>query len=372
MHGQRVTRAPEGVSSRASEDLFELGELARTPSVKRALAAVRDFLGMDLAFVTELVEDRQVFRALVGNGGSFGFHEGLELSLDQTYCQRVLSGRLPNLIPDVRLDQRAASLRITEDADVGAFASVPLTFSDGRSYGTLCAASHAPKPALEYRDLQALHVFARVVADELEREELACRVQALEDTAHGLELQAAAAVGLLAAVRARDAYTRDHSWAVVDRAAAVARELGLGEAGVTDVKQVALLHDVGKIAVPHAILTKPGPLSADEWTMMRRHPLCSESMVWDLPDLRYLAPMVRAEHERWDGGGYPDGLEGQAIPLDSRIVFVCDAYHAMTSDRPYRPAQDPSVARAEIEANIGTQFCPTAAHALLSTLAGEE
>ena len=368
MDRARATRALEGTRSGSTDDLFELGELARTPSVKRALGAVRDFLGMDLAFAAEIIEDRQVLRALVGNGGSFGFHEGLELSLDQTYCQRVLSGRLPNLIPDVRGDQRAACLRITEEADVGAFASVPLTFSDGRPYGTLCAASHTPRPELAYRDLQAMHVFARMVADELEREELALRMQALEETAHALELQAAAAVGLVAAVRARDAYTGAHSWAVVDCAAAVARRLGLDEAGVTDVKQVALLHDVGKIDVPRAILTKPGPLSAEEWRAMRRHPLRSESMVWDLPGLRYLAPMIRAEHERWDGKGYPDGLAGQEIPLDSRIVFVCDAYHAMTSDRPYRPAQDLRVARAEIEANIGTQFCPTAGPALLSTL----
>jgi HD domain/GAF domain len=354
-----------------TDDLIGLSELAQSPSVDSAVAAVRELLGMELAFSSRFVDGHQVLEVLRGDAESFGVREGIAVPLDQTYCQRVLAGRLPNLIPDVRGDERAASLPITEAADVGAFASVPLTFSDGRCYGTLCAGSHQAKPSLGYRDLQFLHVFARIVADQLERDELAQRAQESEQLAHGMELQAAAASALIAALQARDAYTGDHSRAVVDQAVAVARHLGLNEGDVTDVNHVALLHDIGKLSVPDAILMKDGPLSDEEWAIMRRHPIYSEAMIADVPGLRHLAPMVRAEHERWDGKGYPDGLAGEAIPLASRITFVCDAYHAMTSDRPYRRALSSDAARAELRANLGTQFCPTAGSALLTVLGDE-
>ena len=135
-------------------------------------------------------------------------------------------------------------------------------------------------------------------------------------------------------------------------------------------KQVALLHDIGKIALPDGILRKPGPLDDEEWETMRRHPVHGAEMVAEVPGLRHLAPMVRAEHERWDGNGYPDGLAGEEIPLASRITLVCDAYHAMTSDRPYRRALSAEDARAEVADGLGSQFCPTAGRALLATLDG--
>ena len=319
-----------------------------------------------------LAEGIRVVEVLRGDARSFRVDEGFALPLEQTYCQRVLAGRLPNLIPDARAEDRVASLPITAAADIGAFASVPLTFSDGRLYGTLCASSHEPKPSLGYRDLQFLHVLARIVADQLERDELARSAQKLEEIAHAMELQAAAGSALITALQARDAYTGDHSRAVVDHAVAVARQLGLSEAEVTDVKHVALLHDIGKLSVPDAILTKDGPLTDEEWAIMRRHPTYSEALICDVPGLRHLAPMVRAEHERWDGRGYPDRLAGEQIPLASRIAFICDAYHAMTSDRPYRSALPSAAARAEIEANLGTQFCPTAGRAFLAVVTGEQ
>jgi hypothetical protein len=351
-----------------TDDLIGLGELARSPSVDSAIAAVRELLEMDVAFATRFVDGNQVVEVLRGDAESFGLEEGFALPLAETYCRRVLAGRLPNLIPDARAEDRAASLPITYTANIRAFASVPLIFSDGSCYGTLCASSHEPKPALGYRDLQFLHVFARIVADQLERDELAQTAQQLERIAHDMELQAAAGSALITALGARDAYTADHSRAVVDHAVAVARRLGLNEAEVTNVKHVALLHDIGKLSVPDAILTKAGPLTDEEWAIMRRHPIHSASMICDVPELRHLAPMVRAEHERWDGNGYPDGLSGEAIPLASRIAFICDAYHAITSDRPYRRALPPAVARVDIATNLGQQFCPIAGTAFLALI----
>jgi response regulator RpfG family c-di-GMP phosphodiesterase len=349
------------------EDLVRLREVAQSPSVERAVEAVRELLDMDVAFVSRITDSEQIYGLMRGDGGQFGIEEGGTIPLDQTYCQRILDGRLPNLIPDTNADDRASSLPITKEAGVGAYAAVPIRFSDGALHGTLCAASQEPKTALGYRELQFLHVFARIVADQLERE-------LMEQGARSLELQAAAAEALVAAVAARDAYTGEHSRRVVGHAIAVAQRLGLSEREVTEVRYVAMLHDIGKIAVPDRILGKPDSLTEDEWEVMRSHPASGEGLIRSAPGLAHLAPAIRAEHERWDGKGYPDGLEGESIPFVSRITFVCDAYHAMTSDRPYRKALTRPQAEAEIEAGLGTQFCPTAARAFLAVLAenGEE
>jgi hypothetical protein len=353
--------ATDGQARAFTDDVTRLGEVAQTPTVERAVQAVRDLLGMDVAYTSEFVGGHQVLRILGGDAESFGVREGQGIPLDQTYCQRILAGRLPNLMPDVRADERTASMPITEACNMGAFASVPLTFSNGELYGMLCAGSHEAKPELAYRDLQFLHVFARMIADQLERD-------VLRDKAGALELQAATARTLIAAVQARDAYTANHSQAVVGHAVATARQLELSEHEVAEVEQVALLHDIGKIAIPDAILGKPGKLTDAEWEIMRTHPQKSEQLIGNVPGLSHLGPAIRAEHERWDGDGYPDGLAGEAIPLASRITLVCDAYHAMISDRPYRRALPERNARAEIAANAGTQFCPSAAQALLDAL----
>ena len=182
------------------------------------------------------------------------------------------------------------------------------------------------------------------------------------------EVEAAAGQALLAALNARENYTAAHSEAVLELALEVAAELGVGAEDATSVGQVALLHDIGKVGVPDAILQKPGRLTGPEWDVMREHPSIGAQIVSAIGSLSHLAPAVRAEHEHWDGGGYPDGLAGEAVPLPSRICFVCDAWHAMTSDRPYRRALTAAQARAEIERHAGTQFCPTTVAALLRVL----
>ena len=173
---------------------------------------------------------------------------------------------------------------------------------------------------------------------------------------------------LLAAIDARDAYTCAHSETVVALAVGVARRLALTPADLLDVEHVALLHDVGKLGVPDSVLLKPGALSEDEWALMREHTAIGERVVRAVGPLAHLAPAVRAEHEWWDGRGYPDGLAGAAIPLASRIVLACDALHAMTSDRPYRAAMPRAEALMELSACAGKQFDPRVVEALLEEM----
>jgi HD-GYP domain-containing protein (c-di-GMP phosphodiesterase class II) len=156
-----------------------------------------------------------------------------------------------------------------------------------------------------------------------------------------------------------DQYTADHSRSVVDLVNAVADELGVDEHGRQELEFAGMLHDIGKIAIPKEILNKPSRLTPDEFEIMKNHTIEGQFMLDRVGGLLgRVGEIVRSCHERWDGKGYPDGLKGEEIPLTARIVFVCDAYNAMTTDRPYREALSSEEALLELVANSGTQFDP--------------
>jgi HD-GYP domain-containing protein (c-di-GMP phosphodiesterase class II) len=137
------------------------------------------------------------------------------------------------------------------------------------------------------------------------------------------------------------------------------------------VRYAALLHDVGKVAVPSEILLKPGPLEEAEWEIMRSHAAVGGELVARIEAFAHLAPAVRASHERWDGTGYPDGLAGEQIPLAARIIAACDTYDAMVTDRPYRAARMTSQAHLELQRVAGAQLDARVVQALLEELAGQ-
>jgi diguanylate cyclase (GGDEF)-like protein len=176
---------------------------------------------------------------------------------------------------------------------------------------------------------------------------------------------------LASALQERDQYTGDHSESVVDVAARVGVSLALDDEAVSKLRTAALLHDIGKVGVPDDILHKPGPLDEREWEIMRQHPVIGERILRAIPGLGGVAKIVRHEHERWDGKGYPDGIAGEQIPIGARIILACDAYHAMTSDRPYRAAMTHTDAVAELTRNAGSQFDPNVAEALVGYLYGQ-
>ena len=174
---------------------------------------------------------------------------------------------------------------------------------------------------------------------------------------------------LLRALGERDPELKGHAEKTARLAAAVARRLELTEAEVDRVVRAAELHDVGKVAIPDAILQRTSPLGEDEWSFIRRHTTIGERIVATAPALAEVALIIRSHHERWDGAGYPDRLAKEQIPLEARIVAVCDAFTAMTSERPYRQAASRAAALAELERCGGTQFDPTVVTAFLSVLA---
>jgi HD-GYP domain-containing protein (c-di-GMP phosphodiesterase class II) len=167
-------------------------------------------------------------------------------------------------------------------------------------------------------------------------------------------------------VEADDAYTGSHSRHVVDLVVAVAEDMGLNESERRDAEFVALLHDVGKIRIPGSIINKPGPLTAEERTLMETHTIEGEQMLERVGGmLGHVGHIVRSCHEHWDGNGYPDKLAGEDIPRVARIVCACDAFSAMTTDRPYRAARTREEAFAELQRCSGTQFDPLVVDALL-------
>ncbi len=173
---------------------------------------------------------------------------------------------------------------------------------------------------------------------------------------------------LCTALSARDGYTGQHSAETLALVTSVTVELDLPLEEIERISDVALLHDIGKIGISNETLNSPGRLTDEQWEEMKQHPVIGERIVCSIPGLEIVSKAIRHEHERWDGLGYPDGLKTEAIPLASRIVLVCDAFHAMTSDRPYRKALPEHEARAELVRNAGSQFDPVVVGALLSAL----
>jgi len=216
--------------------------------------------------------------------------------------------------------------------------------------------------ALSYaRDLKSLYETTRARERELEQTQARLRAAYEQSLQYALDLRKTyrrlqqssfqSLLGLANALEAKDVYTRGHS----ERVAALARRIALaagvlpGAAGT--IAQAGLLHDLGKIGIPESVLRKPGPLSDEEWAVMRRHPIVGAQIVAPLEFFADGAVIVRHHHERHDGSGYPDGLRGELIPLGARIVAVADVYDALTSDRPYRPR----LARADVVRHLESE-----------------
>ncbi|MFL5959182.1 MAG: diguanylate cyclase [Gaiellaceae bacterium] len=185
----------------------------------------------------------------------------------------------------------------------------------------------------------------------------------------GLERTFVSTVEALAnALEANDEYTSAHARWITDLSLRVGRELGLDEPMLKRLELGALLHDIGKIGIPSDVLSKPGRLTAQERALVQTHPELGERIISPIDRLQDVRPIVRRCHERWDGRGYPDGAAGEDIPLEARIIFVCDAYHAMTTDRPYRRRLSHREALRRLAQGAGTQFDPTIVEVALRVL----
>jgi HD-GYP domain-containing protein (c-di-GMP phosphodiesterase class II) len=218
--------------------------------------------------------------------------------------------------------------------------------------------------ALSYaRDLKSLYETSRARERELEQTQERLRAAYQQSLQYAIDLRKTyrrleqssfqSLLGLANALEAKDEYTRGHSERVAALARRIALAAGLARGAADTIAQAGLVHDLGKIGIPEGVLRKPGPLSEEEWAVIRRHPLVGAQIVAPLEFFADGAVIVRHHHERHDGSGYPDGLRGELIPLGARIVAVADVYDALTSDRPYRPRLARAAAVRRLEAEAG-------------------
>jgi putative nucleotidyltransferase with HDIG domain len=276
---------------------------------------------------------------------------------DYPATEAVLESRMPSAISTSDPGADPAEVFVLREMDMQAVLLIPLV------------AENEPWGLIEVYDSRARSFSAgeRHLA-ELAATQIGALLTAFEHEERAQRLYRETLASLSNALEAKDAVTSQHTEEVVRLAVAVAAELDLDLDQVRNVELGAVLHDIGKVRVPEAILNKPGPLDEDEWAVMRTHPEVGEQILRPIQSLQAILPIVRYHHERWDGTGYPDRLIGRAIPLGARIVAVCDAYRAMTEDRPYRAALGEVEARKELKLGAGGQFDSDCVEALLRAL----
>jgi HD-GYP domain-containing protein (c-di-GMP phosphodiesterase class II)/putative methionine-R-sulfoxide reductase with GAF domain len=185
------------------------------------------------------------------------------------------------------------------------------------------------------------------------------RERQADDRARQIEDSFMTTLGALSAmVYGKERFSESHARATALLAVAVGQQLGLKGRTMRQLEYAALLHDVGKVGLPARVLNKPGPLTSEELALVHQHPVVAERILSRIPALKAICPIVRAQYERWNGSGYPDGLAGESIPLGGRILHVCAAFHAMSSERPYRPALSTDQVLRELRSQAGSQFDP--------------
>jgi hypothetical protein len=280
---------------------------------------------------------------------------GTRIGADEGAVGQVLVSGKPVLLADYR---ELVGAGVVEDEVARPGVAVPIRAGETVG-GVLCAAIVRYDRDFDEHDLEILSELADLASAALEHS----RMRMHYDATVQAHVEA-----LAAAMDMRDRRTARHSEDVVELARRVGELLELEPPSLMELEFAARLHDVGKIQVPDAVLNKPGPLDPDEFNVIRSHSAWGSETLSRIPGLEAVATIVRFHHERWDGSGYPDGLNGARIPLASRIISVCDAYGAMTCDRPYRFAMAAEDALREIKAGAGTQFDPSVVDALIDAL----
>ena len=373
----RRHRADERVQSIAAA-----GELAYLRSQLRAaarltarLAATRDVEEMTRLVVDELhetfafylaavqrLDEDGVLRLVAGRGPLAEVMTEfllVEQSAEEGVNGRVARSGVTALVPDTRVDRDyiARDPRTDPRAELSVAVMV-----DGAVWGVLNIEA-VEAGALNEADAVLVEAIAASLGSAVHRAGL------IADIEHAFTTTLAV---VTSTVEAKDDYTACHGSDVAGLAERVALRMGLDAKRAREVHYAAMLHDVGKIAVPSEILCKQGPLTEEEWVVMRSHTVVGAELVERIDAFAHLAPAVRASHERIDGTGYPDGLAGEEIPLSARIVAACDTYDAIVTDRPYRAARTPLQARHELLRVAGTQLDGHVVEVLLEELAAEE
>ncbi len=294
---------------------------------------------------------------------------GGQVDLSQSVLNEILERNICIISSDALLDEEIEVSDSIMDLDIRAVLAVPISYED-EVLGVLYMDAPGKDNVFSEEDLHFLSGVGGVTAVAITN---ARAMQTVRSSADELNRAYLSMLSVMAnAIEARDHYTIGHTWRVARFAQAIARRLQWDEATLAEIEVGGVLHDIGKIGVPDSILTKPAPLDDDEFARMKVHPQIGARMLHDVPSLEYALPYILYHHERYDGRGYPDGLGGEEIPIQARLLGVADALDAMTSDRPYRKGLPPDKAMAIIMRNSGKQFDPVMVNAVIDAYrAGE-
>ena len=371
--GRRVLAASEARLAHRLDQLSSLHRIDRAITSGQALAATLDLsvrqvvqrLGVDAASV--LVRDRgeHALRPAASAGFRAPPSAATSVALGEGVAGRMIDheGRV-SIDGRDRLRERFTRARLIEDEGVEAYDAVPLR-AHGEFHGVLEVFHRAPatRGAEWAADLVAFGDQIAIAIDQ------ATTASTLRDTNQQLlEAYDTTIEGWAAALDLRDEETQGHSRRVTDLAVRLAERLGVPATDREHIRRGALLHDIGKMGVPDAILAKPGPLDEGEWAVMKQHPGLAHQLLSGTPFLRDALDIPYGHHERWDGTGYPRGLAGEAIPFAARIFAVVDVYDALSSDRPYRPAWSRDRVLAHLRAESGKHFDPDVVRGFLELI----
>jgi uncharacterized protein (TIGR02265 family) len=330
--------------------LLDPAEISRT-----AVEELHDTFGYERV-VVHRIEEGPSLLAVAG----YGAEVGARLAIGEGDGERSTAGRAARsgeavLLSELQSPSAAARPRGWHGS--GSELATPVRV-DGDPWGVLELVHHEGDE-FDFDDLLFAETIAAGIGAALHRSQLYAELE-------GTFMRTLAV--LSDALEAKDSYTAAHAREVADLSERVGRSLGMDPEELRTLSYAALLHDIGKIAIRSEILHKPGPLTDEEYEEMKAHTVVGAQMLERIPYFASVHPLVRCSHERWDGKGYPDGTGGADIPLGARVISACDAFHAMTSNRPYRQAMDAGAAVAELRRTSGTQFDPDVIVALVDLL----
>jgi HD-GYP domain-containing protein (c-di-GMP phosphodiesterase class II) len=340
-------------------------KLAATRDVEQMARLVVDELHETFAFylaAVQRLDDDGVLRLIAGRGALAEVMTEfllVEQPLHEGVNGRVARSGVTALVPDTRKDPDYIARDPATDPRSELSVAVIV---DGSVWGVLNIEA-VEAGALNEADAVLVEAIAASLGSALHRAGLIADIERAFTTTLAV---------VTSTVEAKDDYTACHGGDVAELSERVALRMGLGRKQARDIHYAAMLHDVGKIAVPSEILCKEGPLTEDEWVVMRSHTVVGAELVQRIEAFAHLAPAVRSSHERVDGRGYPDGLAGDRIPLAARIIAACDTYDAIVTDRPYRPARTHEQARVELLRAAGSQLDAAVVAAVLAELAAPD
>lgn len=302
------------------------------------------------------VDKQSSLKTVISDHLSKKFNEAVD-KMNNGFFSSVLENKHPLNIVKISADEENESfLGAIRNEGFISYLSAPIIAKGGNPVGILTLYSKRPRFYTQ-REMHLINTVNNRIGIAMDRAKLIERIQ---------EINIESVRALVEAIELRDPYTIGHSIQVADLATRIAQELEFSEREKNLIEFAGLLHDIGKIIVPEAILHKGTVLSSEEWQIIKKHVVHSAKIIEPIRNLRSVQNWILHHHEQWDGSGYPDGISGEKIPLESRILAVCDAYSAMTGDRPYRKALSIKDARQEIVNVAGKQLDPRLVNIFMS------